>query len=437
MLEIGYVEKNMQEISLEEIPVKNYSVLTPWFIWLTSALFVLFQFFLQLSSGVMIDELMHAFSINALGAGLLASTYYYVYVALQTPAGMLIDYYGPRKLLTIGGFICAMGCWLFASADHLFLAEFSRLLMGAGCSFAFVGSLYLISRWFSPSRFALMVGIAETAGTVGTIIGNLFLATAIGQFGWRHCMLGAALIASIIGAACWLIIRDRPPLQNKQVNKLSGNEFFQQVVAILKNPVAWWNGLYSGLLFSVVTVFVALWGIPFLMKGQHISIALATLVASFVFAGLAIGCPLIGFVCQRITNRRKLMSICAFACAVLLTVVLFAPSMPFILICLLLFLLGLLCSSYVINFAIAKEIAEEQAISTSIGFTNTLSVITAPLLQPIVGGLLQFVHHLSGNSGKGIESYTLLDFQLALLILPVGLVVAGIVAFYACPSSRR
>jgi MFS family permease len=429
----------MQEVSLNEeaYSQKSYSLLTPWFIWLTSALFVLFQFFLQLSSGVMIDELMHSFSINALGAGLLASTYYYVYVALQTPAGMLIDYYGPRKLLTLGGFICAVGCWLFASATHLLLAELGRLLMGAGCSFAFVGSLYLISRWFSTSKFALMVGIAETAGTVGTIVGNLFLATAMGQFGWRHCMLGAAFGAVMISIACWLIIRDRPALSTKEVSRIKPDKFFQQAVAIIKNPVAWWNGLYSGLLFSVVTVFVALWGIPFLMKAQHISITLATLVASFVFVGLAIGCPLIGFICQRLANRQKLMSACAFACATLLTVVLLTPNLSLIITCLLLFLIGVLCSSYVINFAIAKEIASEQATSTSIGFTNTLSVITAPLMQPIVGGLLQFVHYLSGNTGKGIESYTLGDFQLALLILPLGLIFAGIIAFYACPSRRR
>ncbi len=72
-----------------------------WLIWGVSAAFVLFQFFLQLSSGEMVGGLMKSFGLTALGGGVLASAYYYIYVALQTPAGMLMDRYGPRLLLSL------------------------------------------------------------------------------------------------------------------------------------------------------------------------------------------------------------------------------------------------------------------------------------------------------------------------------------------------
>jgi hypothetical protein len=92
-------------------------------------------------------------------------------------------------------------------------------------------------------------------------------------------------------------------------------------------------------------------------------------------------------------------------------------------------LIGLLCSSYVLNFAIAKEIAPSRATSTSMGFANTLSVVTAPLLQPIVGELLNFMSRMQGHS-VGVENYTILDYQIALLTLPLCLILAAVFAYF-------
>jgi fucose permease len=76
-----------------------------WSVWMVSAVFVLFQFFLQLSSGEIIGGLMKTFALTAFGAGVLVSSYYYIYVLLQVPAGMLMDRYGSRGILSAGALI--------------------------------------------------------------------------------------------------------------------------------------------------------------------------------------------------------------------------------------------------------------------------------------------------------------------------------------------
>ncbi|MBA2654903.1 MAG: MFS transporter [Gammaproteobacteria bacterium] len=419
----------MQKIDTLSSTLKKSSSITPWLIWATSAVFVLFQFFLQLSSGVIVEDLMKSFAINALGAGILSSTYYYVYVALQTPAGIFVDRFGPRKLLTGGAIICAVGCFLFASAKYILMAELGRLFMGAGSSFAFVGSLYLISQWFAVEKFALMVGIAETIGTIGTLVGNIFLASLLTNYGWRKCMMVSALIAILIGIASWLIIRDKPEKSSTQRPAIqTDTHFLYHTLQLLKSKKAWLNGIYSGLLFSVVTVFVALWGIPFLVKVHHTTITMATIMGSFVFLGLAVGCPIIGIFCNRIRNRNYLMAGCALVASILMTIILLATSLSIPVICVVMFFLGLVCSSYVINFAIAKELAPPEAVSTSIGFTNTLSVITAPLMQPLVGGILHLMNH--SKTLSGIEIYSVFDYQVALFIVPIGLIAAAIIALY-------
>src|SRR5690554_5562331 len=124
---------------LKKLWQPNNPVLS-WIVWSVSAVFLLFQFFLQLSSADIVAGLMESFSLNALGAGLLASSYYYIYVILQAPAGILIDRFGPRRLLTLGAFVCGLGCWIFSMSLQLDWAVFGRLLMGTGAAFAFVGS---------------------------------------------------------------------------------------------------------------------------------------------------------------------------------------------------------------------------------------------------------------------------------------------------------
>ena len=60
----------------------------PLLMWFVTLVFVFYQFILQLSSGIMISPLIGSFHTTALGASIVSSSYYYVYVALQTPAGL-------------------------------------------------------------------------------------------------------------------------------------------------------------------------------------------------------------------------------------------------------------------------------------------------------------------------------------------------------------
>src|SRR3989338_4587397 len=87
-----------------------------WSVWFVAAIFVLFQLFLQLSSGEVISALMKSFTLTAFGGGVLISSYYYIYVLLQTPVGILMDRYGPRGTLSLGAFFICVGSLIFASA---------------------------------------------------------------------------------------------------------------------------------------------------------------------------------------------------------------------------------------------------------------------------------------------------------------------------------
>jgi MFS family permease len=398
-------------------------------IWAIGTSFVLFQFLLQLSSGVLVERLMHDFSMTALSAGLMSGAYYYIYVALQTPAGMLIDRFGARILLSIGGLVCATGCALFAVSEQIWVADVARVLMGGGSAFAFVGTLYLISNWFPASAFSLMLGLSDFIATIATIGANVYLATLIERVSWRTSMGGAAVLAALIALLSWVVIRNHPE-KAKIPAQQTPQQFWQHAVWVFTNPYLWLNGLFIGMIFAIVSVFSGMWGIPFISLAKEIHTTHATVIASMLFVGLAIGCPLIGLFYTMVRQHLRAVFVsAALTLSLLLAWIIYLPPTSLVLYGGIMVVMGMISCVYVLSFAYVKEIVPSAVQTTAIGFTNALCVGTVPIFQPLIGYLL----HVSArwrHSGPGLEAYDTIDYQWALSVLPVSLMIAAVLAWF-------
>ncbi|MCX7124940.1 MAG: MFS transporter [Gammaproteobacteria bacterium] len=399
-----------------------------WIVWFVAAVFVLFQFFLQLSSGEIIASLMKSFALTAFGGGLLASSYYYIYVALQIPTGMLIDRYGPRGILSFGALMVCLGCLIFYAAKTVFIAFVGRILMGGGSAFAFVGCLNVISIWFPARRFAFMAAIVETAGMIGAIVGDFWLAHFLERTGWRGAMLFAAIFSGILSIFLLLIVRNNPKRKKLPVMASAKISLMAGLKQIMRNPIIWVNGIYSGVMFGIVTVFIALWAIPFFELSHHVDLVTATLCTSALYVGVAVGGPVLGWLDGKTRWRREIMIFNAFCAAVFLFLSIYCINLSLIIIAVFLFFTGICASSYVLTFAIANEIATPNNRSTSIGFTNMLCVIFAPIFQPFVGFLITYF------DGKNVATETaaelIVHFQWAVTLVPMLALIAGVLAFY-------
>src|SRR3990172_7734724 len=138
-------------------------------VWGLGALFYLIGFFHRVAPAVITTELMVEFSLSAAALGNLSAVYFYSYVAMQIPTGVLADHWGPRRTLAAGAAIAAAGTLLFALAHSLALVALGRLLIGASVGVAFVAMLKLSTHWFPASRFALFSGIALACGIIGAV----------------------------------------------------------------------------------------------------------------------------------------------------------------------------------------------------------------------------------------------------------------------------
>ena len=395
--------------------------ISPLSIWLIGVSFVLFQFFLQLSSGVIIGSIMQDMNLSALVAGLLSSSFYLIYTTLQIPAGILFDRKNTRLLLATNALLCSIGCLIFAKSMGLPGLFLGRTLIGAGSAFAFVGLSHLLRQYFPEQRFAFMIGLSETLGFIATAIGIIGMGNFVSHYGWRTFINAAALIGVVITYLCFRFIPNSEPHPIELHYK-------RQLFAILANKKLWLNGLYAGLSFSMVTVFGALWAVPFLQIKLNCNMQTASVIGATFFLGAGLSCPLFGIISNHVTHRRRLILWSCLSTAFMLLLVLYMPTHNALITACCMFMTGLLCGAYMLAYSISNELTPPHLQSTATGFTNTLAVLFAPLLQPLVGYLLDTFCQ------TGI--YSLVDYQKALLVIPLALIVAsGLVMFL--PERRK
>jgi len=381
--------------------------------------FVLFQFFLQLSSGVIINSIMTEMKLSALMAGILSSSFYLIYTIMQIPVGILFDRQSTRLLLSISAIVCSFGCFLFSQSHTVAQLIIARILIGAGSSFAFVGLSQLLRHHFSLRHFSFMIGLSETLGFMVTMLGMLSLGDLISHWGWRIFFQGTTIIGLGIAIFAWVVI----PHQTISIKKASKPPSSIKILnEIMRNPLLWVNGIYVALGFMVITVFAAMWAVPFLQIKLQCNLNEASQLDAMLFLGVAISCPLLGQLSSSLKKRTPLLIYSSIITGSLLLLLLYLPIHHFLICGMLLFLIGLSCGSYMVVYSISNELAPENAKSTATGFTNTLATLT-PLIQPIIG---RFIDILNEHNPSG----ALWHYQLALTILPAGLFIAARLAIY-------
>ena len=270
-----------------------------------SSLFLFYKYLLQVSPSVIVDDLMRVFHISGGGLGNLAAMYFYSYVVAQLAVGILLDKYSPRLLTSLAIVCCAFGSIIFSITDTLWVAAFSRLLLGVGAAFATISYMKIATIWFRPNQFAFVGGLLATAAMLGALCGEALLAFLVQYVGWRDTLFICGLLGLGIAGLFYLFIRDKKSVASP-TNYESQTFTLKDILQILRIKLNWFLALYSGLAFTPVAVFGGLWGNPFLQEAYHFTSTKAASLISLIFIGVAIGSPLWGYLANRLKKRESL-----------------------------------------------------------------------------------------------------------------------------------
>ncbi|MBV9575745.1 MAG: MFS transporter [Gammaproteobacteria bacterium] len=406
------------------IPFSFVKSIYPWIIVCCGMLFYCYNYFLRVSPSVMQPELTQAFHITATQFGTLAAFYYYAYTPMQIPAGMIYDKFGVRFVLCIACLLAAIGLSVFITANNFFMAGFGRFLIGLGTAFAYIGTLKLASIWLPPNRFATVAGLTTAIGMTSGALAETYLTKIVENIGYKAALHTALLSGIVLSVIIILLVRNRPTrTQTTDANEMQTPINIKQLLnalrLIFKNPQMWLIGIIGCLLYLPSSVFLDLWGIPYLKTVYHLTPEQASLVSSYTFYGWIISGPIIGAYSDKIKRRRMPLTITGFFAAVLLCSVFYVPNIPVSSLYLIFFMIGFCCGAHPLCFALGKESNPVQISGTSVAVTNMLIMAGGAIFQPVVGKLLD-LHTTSSLAANGLPIYTASDYTFALSVIPLG-----------------
>lgn len=416
---------------------RNYALIG-WLICGLGALFYSYEYLLRIAPSAMEMPLREHFNLTATGFGHLSSIYYYAYVPMQLPVGLMMDLYGPKRLLTFACMICVIGVFLFTGTNNFWIAASGRFLVGLGSSFAFVGVLKLATIWLPENKLALVSGTTAALGTIGAMLGDNLLELFVEGSGWIKTLNVIAVFGIFLSIVLWFGIHDKKGRHRQSGTISTFKKSLIDLGIIIRNKQIWVNGLFGCLVYLPTTVFAELWGIPYLKHAHGLSAQSAGLANSLLFLGFTLGAPLMGYLSDRVARRKLPMFVGASGASVLMLIILYVPGLTETQVQMLMFALGLFYSAQAIVFAVGRELSPGEAAGTAMALTNMIVMLGAMLLQPLVGSLLDFSFSL--RKGAAISTalvtdnahnlYNVIDYQFALGFIPLGMFIAACLTFF-------
>jgi sugar phosphate permease len=406
-----------------------------WIIFWVLAFGYILVYFHRLCPAVVAVDMMKDLKTGGSLTGLLSAAYFYAYAAMQLPAGLLSDSWGPRNTITVFFLVAFVGSVLLGFASTAAMAIAGRLLVGIGVAMLFVPTLKILSEWFTPVEFAPMSGILMAMGGIGSLSATTPLVLLSGAIGWRMSFVAVGVLTLVLSLLVWIFVRDCPEDMGWVSLNASAKAAAPAITlmagfrAVVSCPHFWPLAIWFFFDCAIFFTFGGLWGGPYLMHMYHLSKSQSGYILSMLAIGLVIGSPLLSYLSNRVFHARKPVLLISACIVLVITAILsFAvdriPLYGLYLICL---GLGIFSSAIVvIGFTSAKELFPVQIAGTATGLVNLFPFAGGAVFQPFTGYLLE-------RSGSVNGAFTLAGYQQMFNAL----LISAVIAVLACCFIRE
>jgi MFS family permease len=349
--------------------------------WVISLVFYYLEYAVRSSPAVMIPQLAKAFDVSALGVSDILGTYYYTYSTASLVAGILLDRLGAKYVVSAGMVVLGIGCLLFMTPQE-WAGYLGRLLQGAGSAFAFTGAVYLASHGLPARRLATAIGVTQCVGMLGGTAGQLVVGgwiakgLSIPEF-WSRTGLAVLIVAAIL---LWITPKETPTIPQ---GKTSGGILATYKI-VFSNPQSYLCGLAAGLLFVPTTVGDMVWGVRFFETDKLFSFSDAVFAISMVPLGWVFGCPLLGWLADRLGRRKPVYLGGAAILLIGFVQLIYLPAL--LPTWLTLLVLGVASGAAMIPYTIIKEVNPDEVKGSATGAINFLTFAVTAAIGPVFAG---------------------------------------------------
>lgn len=379
-----------------------------WLVWVIAVGVYFLALFHRASLGVAGNEALTQLNISATALGTFAMVQVGVYALMQVPAGLMIDQWGPRRMLLAATLTMGTAQILFAFSTNFVSALAARAILGAGDAAVFISVLRLAAQWFPRRRYAILTMITALVGMMGNLVATVPLVVLLGQQGWTKTFLFTGAL-SLVYAVLLLrpavvapyrdsvaaVEQDQQPAPDSESLLTEARTTMRESWALSETRLGFWIHQAT---MAIGTVLSLVWGYPYLTQGLGYSNeAAASMLSIYVIANVVFN-----FIIGPLAGRKPgwRLPIAFWTAAVVLASLLAltvwpgaGPPQVIVAIAFTLFAAGIPASQ--IGFHIARDYNPGARIATATGLVNTGGFIGAMGSALLIG----FVLDISSGSG--------------------------------------
>jgi MFS family permease len=391
-------------------------------VWLTAVAVYFLAVFHRSSLGVAGLAASERFDISASQLSTFTVLQLLVYAGMQIPVGVLLDRYGPQRLLFTGAIVMTVAQLGFAFTGSFAGAVVARVFVGMGDAMVFISVLRIIASWFPARRNPVLTAWTALLGQTGALVAAIPLARSLESFGWTWTFGMSAAVGLVLGVLVVLIVRDVPP----GAPPSRSLKDIRTVGRDLKH--SWLDpGTRLGLWSHFTAQFGAnvmglLWGYPFFVHAQHTGTTVAGLLLSLLVVTMMVGGPIVGgYIAHNPWQRSTLVLSIVLAMMVTWGAVLLWPGdAPVWLLVPMVVATGLGGPGSMVGFDVARTFNPAARLGSATGIVNVGGFVASLLMVLAIGILLDVL--TPGSS----TDYSPRAYSIAMSVQYVGWVLGSI-----------
>ena len=249
------------------------------------------SYFYRNVNAVISPELTRELSLSPGALGLMTAVYFVAFAAMQVPAGMLLDRYGPRRVEPALLAIASAGALAFALAGAQAQLLVARALIGLGVAVCLMAPLKAIAAWYPPERQASLGGWIMVAGSLGALGATTPLEFALRFVSWRAIFVALSIATCAAALLIWRRVPDTPP----SAREAGLGAQWAGVRSVFAHPRFWWIAPLAGFGTGTFMAVQGLWSVPWLIEvnghsravaAQHLLAMGVAMLAGYLALGL-------------------------------------------------------------------------------------------------------------------------------------------------------